>query len=132
MKALKQKIKKMDIVVKKSAISGRGVFAARDFKRGEIVLRWQPKLLDAKQIKELSDQEKIYVSQCGNKFYLMQPPECYVNHSCEANTYAKNGCDVAKRFIIKGEEITADYTQEGIMNSFRCYCGSKKCQKIIK
>ncbi len=132
MKTLKQKNKKTDVVSKKSPISGRGVFAARDFKRGEIVLRWQPKLLDAKQIKKLSDKEKIYVSQCGNKFYLMQPSECYVNHSCEANTYARNGCDVAKRNIKSGEEITADYTQEGIMSSFRCYCGSKNCKGIIK
>jgi len=31
------------VVVKKSKISGKGVFASRDFKKGEIVLRWRPK-----------------------------------------------------------------------------------------
>ncbi len=32
-----------DIVVKKSKIIGKGVFAIRDFKKGEVVLKWNPK-----------------------------------------------------------------------------------------
>jgi GxxExxY protein len=31
----------------------------------------------------------------------MQPPEKFVNHSCEANTQVKNSCDVAVRNIKK-------------------------------
>lgn len=30
----------MDVIVKKSKIDGKGVFAARDFKKGEIVIKW--------------------------------------------------------------------------------------------
>ena len=31
----------------------------------------------------------------------------------------------------KGEEITADYTNEGIPFEFRCECGSKNCKGTI-
>ena len=30
----------MDVIIKKSKIEGKGVFAARDFKKGEIVVKW--------------------------------------------------------------------------------------------
>ena len=64
--------------------------------------------------------------------FLMQPPEKYVNHSCEANTEVKNHCDVAIRYIKKGDEITSDYNKKGSFVSFICKCGSKRCRGIIK
>lgn len=62
----------------------------------------------------------------------MQPPEKYVNHSCEANTKVKNHSDVAIRHIKKGEEITSNYIKEGSFSSFVCKCGSKRCKGVIK
>jgi len=47
-----------DIFIKKSNLHGRGVFASRDFKKGEIVLSWHPKKITKKQVNELSDMEK--------------------------------------------------------------------------
>lgn len=47
-----------DISIKKSKIHGKGVFAKRDFKKGEVVLKWHPKKLTKKQVNELSDNEK--------------------------------------------------------------------------
>ncbi len=60
----------------------------------------------------------------------MQSPEKFVNHSCQANTKVKNGCDIAIKNIKKGEEITADYGKE-ISVSFICRCGHKNCRGII-
>lgn len=62
----------------------------------------------------------------------MQSPEKYVNHSCNANTYSDNFCDIAKRDIKEGEEITADYSKDMLTNDFmKCNCESKDCKKII-
>ena len=120
-----------DIFVKKSGINKKGVFAARDFKKGEVVLKWNPKILEKSEVEKLEDNQKHYLYKAGrNKYFLMQPPEKFVNHSCAANTQVKNSCDVAVRNIGKGEEITSDYGQGGYV-SFECKCGSKDCRGVI-
>ena len=69
------------------------------------------------------------ITSAGRFFVFLR----FVNHSCDANTTAKNFSDVAKRDISKGEEITADYTEELPSNTYmECKCGSKNCKKIIK
>ncbi len=123
-----------DVAVKKSRIHGMGVFAARNFRKGEVVLRWDTsKELAKGQANNLTGNEKQYVTYLNGKYILMQPPERYVNHSCDSNTHAENFCDIAKRDIRKGEEITADYSEESVPNlNMRCNCGSRKCRRIIK
>lgn len=115
------------IVIKKSKIHGRGVFAARDFKEGEVVLHWKPKKVYAVQLARLSQDQKKYLAKSGKQYLLMQPPEKYVNFSHEANTLMGENCDIAKRYIKKGEEITSDY-KDGMFADFKCNCGSKKCK----
>lgn len=123
-----------DVIVKKSIIEGKGVFAARDFKKGEIVLRWNVShILTQEEVEKLSENEKRYIAHLNGISILMQPPERYVNHSCEANTYAHDFCDVAKTDIRIGEEITTDYAETvdpGL--NIVCKCGSKDCRKIIR
>ena len=122
-----------DIQVKKSKIEGRGVFAAHDFKKGDIVIKWDVshELTEA-QVKNLSKDESKYICSINNKNILMQPPARYVNHSCDANTYVVNFCDVAKRDIMKGEEITSNYSgNEGPGFEMKCNCGSDKCKGLI-
>jgi len=119
-----------EIIVKKSKINKKGVFVARDFTKGEIVLKWYPKILRKSEVEKLKDNQKHYLYKIGKKYFLMQSPEKFVNHSCEANTRVKNNCDVAFRDIKKGEEITSDYGKGGLI-SFQCKCGSKNCRGII-
>jgi SET domain-containing protein len=124
---------KKDVLVKKSKIHGKGVFANRNFTKGEVVLQWKPKILRKSDIKKLSARQKHYIYQVSeDKYFLMQPPEKYVNHSCDANTKVKNYSDVAARAIKKGEEITSNYIKEGSFSSFICKCESKKCKGLIK
>ncbi len=120
-----------DIIIKKSKINKKGVFAARDFRKGEVVLKWNPKILEQSEIGKLKNNQKQYLKKVGrNKYFLRQSPEKFVNHSCEANTRSKNGCDVAIRKIKKGEEITSDYGKDSLV-SFVCKCGSKNCRGVI-
>ncbi len=123
-----------DIKIKKSKIEGKGVFAGRDFKKGEIVVKWDiSHQLTLEEVKKLPETENRYAAYFKGKHILMQPPAKYVNHSCDANTNADNFCDIANRDIKKGEEITADYPEtmepDEIM---KCKCGSKNCRAIIQ
>jgi len=68
----------------------------------------------------------------GN-FVQNQSPEKYVNHSCDANTFEKDFCDIALKNIKKGEEITSDYGGAKVSEPhFKCNCKSKKCKQQIK
>ncbi|MGC8929447.1 MAG: SET domain-containing protein [Candidatus Woesearchaeota archaeon] len=124
----------VDIIVKKSKIHGLGVFASRNFKKGEIVIKWDTShKLTKREVDKLPEEEKRYIVYLDGKYILMQPPAKYVNHSCDANTYSDNFCDVAKRDIRKGEEITANYSETMAPDEYmECKCGSKNCRKIIK
>lgn len=123
-----------DIIVKKSKIEGLGVFASRNFKKGEVVIKWDiSHQLIPEEIKKIKETERRYVAYSNGKYILMQPPARYVNHSCNSNTYADNFCDIAKRDIKKGEEITGDYSEDETLGfEMVCHCGSKNCRRIIK
>jgi len=121
-----------DVVVKQSKIHGRGVFAARDFKKGEVVIQWHPKILTKMEMEKLTTEEKRYVEKINEEtYYLMQEPERFVNHSCEGNARIGNSCDVAVRDIKIGEEILSDYNNEGMVE-FDCTCGSGHCRRRVK
>ena len=122
-----------DIIVKKSKIHGKGVFADRDFKKGEVVIKYNLKKLTEKEFKNLSEKEKHFTSKEGKGYVLFLAPERYVNHSCDPNTNSINNCDIAIKNIKKGEEITGDYSKENIPGlNMKCNCGNKSCKRIIK
>lgn len=123
-----------DILIKKSPVQGKGVFAKRNFSKGEIVIKWNTThILIAEEVKKLPKNEQEYVSAYDGKYILFQEPERYVNHSCEPNTKAMNNSDIAIKNIKKDEEIITDYgTYDAIGQDFTCNCGSKNCRKVIK
>ena len=123
-----------DVRVSDSHIEGKGVFAMRRFKKGEVVLRWDTShRLTKTETDRLDEGTKRYVTFSKGSYIHMQPPERYVNHSCDANTYVRDFCDVARRDIRKGEEITADYSEEGVPDlNMDCRCGSEKCRRVIR
>lgn len=122
---------KRDVIVKKSKINKRGLFAARNFSKDEIVLRWNPQVLKKDEVNNLRPTEKGYIYKPDkNRYFLMQPPERYVNHSCEPNTKIDSFKDIAIRDIKKGEEITSNYGNSPSV-SFECNCGSKKCRRVV-
>ncbi|MFA6325180.1 MAG: SET domain-containing protein [Candidatus Paceibacterota bacterium] len=113
----------MDIIVKKSKIQGKGVFANKFFKKGEVVLKWNSKKITKEEADKLNINQKHYLYKERNKYFLMQSPEKYINRSCDPNTIPKNQCDVAVRSIKKGEEITSSYNNVG----FKCKCEFEGC-----
>ncbi len=118
------------IIVKKSRLSGRGVFASRTIKEGQIVLSWHPKKISRQQAEALSRDEQHYLNIVDGEYLYMQSPERYVNHSCDPNTKPSGYSDVAIRDIKKGEEVTSDYGNSS-MYKFQCDCGSPNCRGLV-
>src|SRR3989344_1712303 len=121
----------MDITVEPSNTQGQGLFAQRDFKKGEMVLDWNPenRYLSEQEVHNLFDDEKRYIALYQGQYLLIAEPERHMNHSCDPNTETKNGLDLALRDIKKGEEITGDYEKEGTLIGFVCNCRSNNCRK---
>ena len=109
-----------EVVIKKSKIgqfpNGKGVFANRDFKRSQVVIKYNLKTLTEEEFEKLPESEKKFAHKHWEVIYLYSVPERYINHTFNPNTLQdlKRKCDVAKRDIKKGEEITTDATKDEI------------------
>ncbi len=107
-----------EIVIKKSKIGqfDKGVFANRDFKKGEVVIRYKLKSLTNKEFENLPESQKQFTHTRSGIIYLYSSPERYVNHSSNPNTIQDlNGsCDIAIRNIKKGQEITINARKDDI------------------
>lgn len=104
------------VVVKKGNMFGKGVFARKDFKKGEVVIKYHLKPLIKKDYENLPEREKSFVHKHGKIIHLYASPERYVNHSSNPNTIQdlQKKCDIARRDIKRGEEITTDATKDDI------------------
>ncbi len=124
-----------EVIVKESGIHGKGVFAKKDFKKGDIVIKYHLKPLTKKEFDNLLESQKRLTSFQDGTYWLFSSPERYVNHSCEPNVHPnfKDRCDFAIRNIKKGEEILTDYTKDEVPGlNIKCNCGSKNCKGVIK
>lgn len=124
---------KRDVEVRKSSIHGLGLYALRDFRVGEIVLRWYlSQLISKDELLSLPEQERKYTHPFDSeRILIVQPPERYVNHSCDNNTEVRDFCDVAVRNIAASEEITSDYSSDESGSKFNCSCGAKNCRGTV-
>lgn len=105
-----------NVTIGKGKLAGKGVFAARDFKKGEVVIQYTLKSLTREEYKELPKSEKMFTHIHNGVIHLYSEPERYVNHSKTPNTYQdlEVQCDIAARDIQKGEAITTDATKDNI------------------
>lgn len=106
----------MDVIIGKGNLAGKGVYANRDFKKGEVVIRYHLKPLAEEEFENLPELEKMFVHEHSGIIYLYPEPERYVNHSENPNTYQDliKQCDIALRDIKKGEEITSDAAKDDV------------------
>lgn len=106
----------MDLIIGKGNISGKGVYANRDFKKGEVIIKYHLKQLTKEEYKNLPKSEEMFTHTHWGVIYLYSKPERYVNHSENPNTYQDhiNQSDMAFRDIKKGEMITCDHIKDDI------------------
>lgn len=128
----------MKVVVKKSLIQGKGVYAIRNINKGEVILEIDDSHMVKKRTKLTNKQLEYDCDFLANgKIVIMQLPEKHINHSCNPNSFVKtiNGIRkvLAMREIKKDEEITYDYTINSFNEgAFKCNCGSKNCRKTYQ
>ena len=133
---------KKPLIVKQTPY-GDGVFANKEFKKGELITRMKGKTYTWDSAPIESDKQNNHFLQIGKELYL--GPSGFlddkINHSCEPNSaiYIKNG--KVNLFAIKdiplGEQISFDYSitaheKEHDHWQMECLCESRNCRKIVK
>ncbi len=103
-----------DVYVGEGTLAGRGVYAARRFAEGEVVVPYHLRRLSRAEFRALPSTERLFVHSYWGERHLYPEPARYVNHSATPNTFQdfERGCDVALRPIEPDEAITIDATQE--------------------
>ncbi len=115
-----QNSKIKDVIIGKGNLDGKGVYANRDFTKGEVVIKYNLKPLTENECKKLQKRKggKGYLDTHihWGQIYLYSEPEKYVNHSKSPNTYQdlKKQQDIALRNIKAGEMITTDNEKDDI------------------
>jgi len=123
-----------DVVVGEAGVKGLGVFARRDFVRGEFIFRRRHgRVVANRDIPSLSEEEQRHL--CELDFAtsaVLLPPGCYLNHSCDPNAM-RSGVNVsAWREIHAGEEVTIDYRLTAHDGEYwECVCGAANCQSYV-
>ena len=126
------------LLVKKSKTAGKGVFANRDFKKGEVIFRYTGKLMTNVQMMREPQSVRPHSAQISETLWIgpAHDVEDFVNHSCNPNAgqkiHGKTASLIAIKYIKSGEEITYDYSTAIADNeTMKCACGNKKCRKTI-
>ena len=123
-----------DVIVKKAGNKGQGVFALRDFTKGEFLFRRRHGRIFANpDIPLLSQEDQLHLCELDwDTCAVLLPPGCYLNHSCDPNAMRKGVNVYAWQNIRQGEEITIDYRLNAFTGEYcECFCGSASCQGYI-
>ena len=103
-----------DVYIGEGALAGQGLYAARSFAEGEVVVSYSLRRLSREEFLALPETERLFVHSYGGERYMYPSPARYVNHSHSPNTYQdfESHCDIALRPIAEGELITTNATKE--------------------
>jgi SET domain-containing protein len=124
-----------DVEVHEAASKGRGVFARRAFGEGEFIFRRRhTRVLRADELDQASEWERIHLCELGfDRFGVLAPPGCYLNHSCEPNAMRHGVKVFAWHPIAAGDEITIDYRLNAFDgSSWPCQCGAETCAGAVE
>lgn len=99
-----------DVSIGSGSLAGRGVYANRDFSKGEVVISYRLRLLSETDMECLPQSERQFTHTHGGYTYLYGEPERYMNYDSHPNTYCNVVLQVAvaARDIQEGEMITTD------------------------
>jgi SET domain-containing protein len=140
------------IVVRKSAIQGRGVFTTRAIEKGERVVEYVGERITHEESEERYDDEEMrrhhtFVFSIDDKHCIDASvggnEARFINHSCEPNAFTRvvrgRIFVMAGRDIAKGEEVLYDYwystddsyTPDDLRRLYPCRCGVATCRGTL-
>ncbi|MEI7492586.1 MAG: SET domain-containing protein-lysine N-methyltransferase [Bacteroidota bacterium] len=122
------------ICVKETPLKGRGIFAVRDIRKGEIITSFTGPRVKIEHLDEYPPEVVDHLFNVGTDEYILaKEPEVRTNHSCDPNAGIVEDVKlIAMRDIQKDEEVTFDYSI--IINDdwvLDCLCSSPLCRKTI-
>jgi hypothetical protein len=143
--------RKPPVVVRRSRIQGRGVFATRRIRNGTVIVEYKGPRITAEQADELYDDDDderthTFLFTVDDNTVIDATrrggPARFINHSCDPNcrSFIEDGRVFieAVRDISPGEELTYDYLLErpgrrtpAIEARYPCHCGSVKCRGTL-
>ncbi len=100
-----------DVTIGQGLMNGKAIYAAREFKKGEVVVSIDFKPISFKELKALPSERYLAAHNINGQIYLFEGGLArYVNHSESPNVVLdhERGVDIALRHIAIGEKITAD------------------------
>lgn len=118
---------------------GKGVYATRAFKKGDLLSVWGGDILNRAQLEKCTPTQQIHAVQVEEGCYIVPhgEPEVgdYFNHSCEPSAGLQGQIALcAMRDIAPDEEITFDYatTDSSDYDEFTCACGVPSCRGKVR
>jgi len=136
------------VIVKRSPIHGRGVFAVKTFRKGEKIIEYTGRRILWSSVPDELDDERTYYFGLDNEKEVIDPSvggneARWINHSCNPNCETREDTQErvfihAIRKIQPGEELFYDYrlaidvprTKE-IEDEAKCSCGSANCRGTL-
>lgn len=117
----------MDVTLGPGTLAGTGVYAARDFAAGAVVLAFELLPLDERAYRDLPAGDDLFVHSYGGRRYLYPVPARFVNHADDPSCAQdfERSRHVALRPIAAGEPITIDARLETAreLDTFLEACG---------
>lgn len=107
------------------------MFALRAFREGDFIFRRKHTHIGNPE--SVSEADRVHLCQVGiDRWALVVPPGCYMNHCCEPNALRRGVKVVAWKAISPGDEITLDYRLNAIGGSaWPCRCGAPSCCGVV-
>lgn len=125
----------MTVEIRPSPIHGTGLFTARPVQVGQVVYTVpRGRVVRRAEIAALTPVERNHLDQVGeDAFEVIEPPGCFINHSCEPTVEEPGRRGVALRDLGAGEELTLDYDRIAWLEEpFPCRCGANNCRGIVR
>jgi len=124
----------LNVTIGEGRLAGKGVYAARAFEQGELVIPYALTELTQTEFDDLPPGEWEWTHSFHGRIYLFPEPERYVNHSDDPSTYPDHarGGNVALRSIRTGEAITIDdrrelqYELDTFLHAYQDACGNRE------
>jgi len=123
-----------NVVVKKSGIHGKGIFAGTDFKKNSFIMWIKGDVIDGGEcLRRENEENNVYIFWNGDTYIDTANSKKirYINHNCSPNCEVEDGDEkrlklFAARKIKKGEELTIDYGYEEIYDGCKCSTCKRK------
>jgi SET domain-containing protein len=127
------------LTVGKSAIHGKGCFAAARFRRRRKIAEYTGEKITNAEAERRGHRRVLRISGLDSRWSIDGSVggngTHYINHSCRPNsfmqTFGRRLLVLALRDIRPGEEITVDYVETMHSDRKRCTCGVAGCRGKI-